>query len=75
MNQYIVFDTKTNAPLDDGHGHIRVYSNRTAAKRRAQTMNRSVAPIPGEPKFKRWAICACRVSLDVQWGKPNYEDA
>ena len=64
---YALYDTYGNKLDYDQYGHLKLYGNEKAARRRAQSENNSVYP-----KMDRYAVIKVNPQMDIVWGKPNY---
>ena len=58
MKMYIVWCRESRTFLTDAHGHVKVYTTKIAAQRRARSENGAVYP-----RMTRWITRPCEVVL------------
>ena len=67
---YAVYDLIKDRIDQDEHGHVKIYSGEKAARRRAQSLNNSVAP-----KMEMYGIIKVAMRPEMIQGSPNVLDA
>jgi len=65
---FLVFDKVKNQPDFDQYGHVKVYSTKAAAKRRAGSGNNACCP-----KLDRFAVAPVTLRLEYDQGRPVIE--